>query len=194
VTWPFGSLEGSQPIASALLLALVVIAGASDLHTRRLPNWLTLGGAVAGLICQTWPRGGPGALDSSLGWLLGCALLFVPFRLRGVGAGDVKLLGAVGAIRGPGFVFAAFFCTALIGGLISLLVMARYGTLVPAVRRLGADLIYLALAVFRYRVIPVFATPLPTAMEARGAAGGTPRITYGVAIAAGTLVAMALGY
>ena len=178
-----------------MLISLVVLAGAfSDWRTQRLPNWLTLGGAAAGLIGEAAFRGGPGALDSALGWLLGCALLFVPFALRGMGAGDVKLLGAVGAARGPGFVFVAFLGTALIGGALSLLAMARYGTLLPAVRRLGGALRYVALALFRYRVLPVWTAPLPVATEAGGVAGGTPHIPYGVAIAAGTLVALALGY
>lgn len=200
--------DAARFVTGALAAALVCYGAFSDLRWRRLPNWLTLGGALAGLLLQAAPRGLPGALDGATGWLLGCALLFLPFALGGMGAGDVKLLGAVGAACGPGFVLIAFVCTALLGGAISLFMMARAGTLLPALRNLGGALGLTAVAVFRYHVLPPLSfSPRPRQFDDAGtqpsprAAGGggpvagqTPLVPYGVAIAAGTLLALGLGY
>ena len=172
----------------------MLVAAGSDVRSRRLPNWLTLGGAGAGLFAQAVLRGGPGALDSALGWLLGVALLFIPFALRGMGAGDVKLLGAVGATRGASFVFVAFLFTAFVGGALSLLAMARAGTLLPALRGLGGSLYFGAVALFRYRMPPTLSLSLPGRTTVGESAGAIARLPYGVAIAAGTLLALALGY
>ncbi|MCL5108744.1 MAG: A24 family peptidase [Chloroflexi bacterium] len=196
-------------LVPSAMIAVIVLAGAyTDTRWRRLPNWLTLGGALAGLLLQAALRGLPGALDGATGWLLGCALLFLPFALGGMGAGDVKLLGAVGAARGPGFVLIAFVCTALLGGAISLVMMARAGTLLPALRNLGGALRWAGVSLVRYRMVPQFSFP-PRPRQSDGAgtqpspraaggggpvAGQTPLVPYGVAIAAGTLLALGLGY
>ena len=139
----------------SLLAVLLVLVGAyTDLRWRRLPNWLTLGGALAALLLQLALRGPAGGLDSLLGWGLGVLLLFIPFALRGMGAGDVKLLAAVGASRGPAFVFVAFLLIALLGGLLSLGIMVRSGTLGPTLVRLGGGLRWAAVSLFRYRMVP----------------------------------------
>jgi prepilin peptidase CpaA len=46
-------------------------------------------------------------------------LLVIPFALGGIGAGDVKLLGIIGALKGPDFVFIAFLAAAITGGIMS---------------------------------------------------------------------------
>lgn len=110
---------------TALLLAAT--AAFFDLKTGRIPNKLCLSGLALGLILQTAlspldPFGG--LLRSLLGLLLPFGLLFLPYCLRMIGAGDVKLLMALGAITGwPGslrLLFAALLC----GSLLALGIMA----------------------------------------------------------------------
>lgn len=89
-------------VLNSTLIALVLVAAAYDLRFRRIPNWLNLSGVIAGFGVNTFLSGGHGLRNASLGLL--CALLvYVPlYLIRGMGAGDVKLMAAVGAIAGPG--------------------------------------------------------------------------------------------
>jgi prepilin peptidase CpaA len=105
-----------------ILLTVVILAGVSDLRTRRIPNWLSIGGIIFGIILNTMlmPRGWAMSL---LG--LGCAVaVYLPlYAVRGMGAGDVKLMAAVGAIAGPSNWFTIFLATALIAGAASLVLV-----------------------------------------------------------------------
>ncbi len=99
-------------------LALLVALGAAvitDLRRHRIPNALVLVGLVAALVLQTLAGGWQGLGAGLLGAATGL-LCFMPFyMLRGMGAGDVKLLAAVGAFLGAqGALFAAL--AALIAG------------------------------------------------------------------------------
>src|ERR1700741_2213685 len=103
--------------AEVIGLGIAGVACAWDLRTHRIPQVLTLGGALTGilfhLITGGWTAGGL----SVVGWIVGIAIFFVPFALGGLGGGDVKLLGALGAWLGP----TATFWLALyagVGGLV----------------------------------------------------------------------------
>jgi prepilin peptidase CpaA len=111
-------------VLNGALIALVLTAAAYDLRFRRIPNWLNLGGVIAGFGLNTFLSGGHGLRAASLGFL--CALLvYMPlYVIRGMGAGDVKLMAAVGAIAGPVHWLGIFLATAIIGGVVSLLVIA----------------------------------------------------------------------
>ncbi len=113
----------------ALALALLlVLAAACDIRSHRIPNWLTLAGLAVGLAWHGWQGGGPGWLMSLEGiGVAGLALL--PYAVRGLGAGDVKLLGAVGALLGPVFLLWTLLGTILAGGLLALGWAAMRGTL-----------------------------------------------------------------
>lgn len=118
-------------IISSLVVAL---ATATDLYGRRIPNRLTLPAAVAGLALHTGADGGLG-LGSSLAGLLVGSASFLPFYLRGgLGAGDLKLLGAVGALLGLRQTYHALIAIALFGGAWALLwgLWRRYQRLAPA--------------------------------------------------------------
>jgi prepilin peptidase CpaA len=87
---------------SAAAFALSLLGGVHDLLSKKIPNWLTLPGMVLGIAAQAWFFGGAGALNGALGLLLGFALFFPMYALGYMGAGDVKLLMAVGAWLGWG--------------------------------------------------------------------------------------------
>ena len=114
-----------------LLLAVVVatIALATDLRARRIPNWLTAGGVLAGIVGNLLLGGLSGGALALAGAGLGFVLLLPFYVVRGVGAGDVKLLAALGALVGPITLLAVAAVGALVGGLMSIIILARRGTL-----------------------------------------------------------------
>ena len=100
------------------------------------------------------------------------------FALRGMGAGDVKLLAAVGAWLGPGQVAIVALATSIAGGVLGLVVALGYGYLRTALSNLWMLLMH-------WRVVGV--RPLP-AVTLQGATG--PRLAYAVPIAMGTVVTL----
>lgn len=108
-------------LLKALLLLTVVLAAGFDLRYRRIPNWLNLSAVTFGIGTNVLLFHLHGLLLSLLG--LGCALLiYVPlYLIRGMGAGDVKLMAAVGSIVGPWNWVGIFVATALLGGFASLI-------------------------------------------------------------------------
>jgi prepilin peptidase CpaA len=114
----------------ALAIAIVGMAACAwDVRTQRIPNVLTLSAAVAAIVFHAATAGWSGAGVSVSGWLVGTLLFFPLFAVRGMGAGDVKLLAAFGAWLGPRDVVYVAVATAIIGALFALgLVMARKRT------------------------------------------------------------------
>jgi prepilin peptidase CpaA len=100
------------------------------------------------------------------------------FLLRGMGAGDVKLLGAVGAWLGPGGALWSALFAVLAGGVLALVVGAIHGYLGQAFRNLWGLIGF-------WRAVGVQPQPGLTIDDA-----ASPRLPYGVAIAAGTIVAV----
>lgn len=83
-----------------LAVALALIAGWTDWHTRRIPNWLTVPGFLVGVSVNVLANGWAGLRTSLLGAGLGLLLLLPFVFLRSLGAGDWKLAGALGAFVG----------------------------------------------------------------------------------------------
>src|SRR3954468_19461743 len=96
--------------------ALVLTAAAIDFRSRRIPNWLTIAGVCAGLLLHGVTAGWSGIGTSLGGMLLGFGVYLILYCLRAMGAGDVKLMAAVGAIIGPQQWVAVFVATAIAGG------------------------------------------------------------------------------
>lgn len=123
-------------ISKLILLCLVIAAGISDVRSRRIPNWMTVPAAIAGI-----------ALNSALvpkGWMvalmgMGLALLvYLPlFVVRGMGGGDVKLMAAIGALAGPANWFVIFLATAIVAGATSLVVVSIRRRVLDTARNLG---------------------------------------------------------
>src|SRR6267154_6689276 len=98
------------------LIVLVSAAAWTDLRTRRIPNWITVSGAAVGLGLHILYGGMSGAMQSLAGTALGLAIFIGLYAAGGMGAGDVKLFGAVGAFAGPQALIAVFVFTGLLGG------------------------------------------------------------------------------
>jgi prepilin peptidase CpaA len=89
-------------LMTGAVMAVLALAVREDMLRHRISNALSLAGLILGLGLTSVASGGAGFVHSAAGALVGCAA-FVPFYLlRGMGAGDVKLMGATGAFIGPG--------------------------------------------------------------------------------------------
>jgi prepilin peptidase CpaA len=116
-----------------MLLALVLISSIavwSDLRTRRLPNWLTVGALVVGLVFRIFP-GGPEVLPGVLSAGLALGFGFPFFLAGGLGAGDVKLMAGLAAFLEPASLPEAMLVMAFFGGAMALVAAARKGLLAP---------------------------------------------------------------
>lgn len=124
----------------SILIIILVIAVATDMLKGKIPNALTIPTMVFGLMYHVNIRGLDGFLFSFEGLLLGLGLLLLFYVSGMMGAGDVKLMGAVGSILGPEGVFKAFLLTAFSGGIYALIVMALYGQLISFMKRMVLSL------------------------------------------------------
>jgi len=120
----------------AAAIAAVSVAVVTDLRRRRIPNWLTAATFAAGLLLNVWLDGLPGGLSALGGAALGFVLLFPFYAIRAMGAGDVKLLAALGALLGPHDLVSVAVYGAIVGGLMSLVVMAWAGLFGHMLRQL----------------------------------------------------------
>ena len=162
-------------------MAVVVVAVTAcvfDLRTRRIPNALTFGAALAAAAFHVVTGGATGLMASAGGWLLGIALFFPFFALRGMGGGDVKLLGAFGAWLGPVAVFRVGLYSAIAGGVVGALVAFRAGYLLRALCNLEA----LGRFWSTFGLRPVEGLTLD--------APNRPRLAYAVPMLAGLLVTL----
>jgi prepilin peptidase CpaA len=113
----------------AATLAFIALCIAGDLRTRRIPNLLCGLGMVAGAVLNAVYFGSDGLLASVAGLVLPVGLLLVPFALGGLGGGDVKMMGAIGALVGPYTVLPALLSGLVLGGVIMVIHLARLGRL-----------------------------------------------------------------
>jgi prepilin peptidase CpaA len=111
-------------VLQAILLLIVGIAAIYDLRYRRIPNWVVLAGLVLGLGVNTFLFAWAGLQRSLLGLGLAFLIYFPLYLLRGMGAGDVKLMAAVGSIVGWADWIGIFFFTAIVGGIVAIALLA----------------------------------------------------------------------
>jgi prepilin peptidase CpaA len=168
-------------IALAACAAMLGVAVGTDIRRRRIPNRLVLAGAGAALALSAMP-GGIGA-GSALGGMAAGFVLLMPFHLlRVMGAGDVKLMAAVGAFTGFPGVLPAVLAALLAGGVLALAWAVGLGQLRAVLRNVRTGL-FLSTMDIVGGSLPR-ADSLPT-VEAR--------VPYAMAIAAGAMAQAWLG-
>jgi prepilin peptidase CpaA len=116
---------GNQVVIWALGLLVALWAGWLDWRFRRIPNWLTVSGFFAGLAINGALSGWSGVLSGLEGAGVALAVLILPVIFRGVGAGDLKLMGALGACLGPRKFLIVLFVSIFISGIMSIVAMVR---------------------------------------------------------------------
>jgi prepilin peptidase CpaA len=165
-----------DPVIAVIVLLTSAAGCVTDLRTRRIPNVLTFGAAVLAVVFQAAQHGSAGAVAATTGWVTAAAIFFLPFALGGLGAGDVKLLAALGAWLGPAAAIWLAIYTAIAGGAIALVVAGTHRYLRQAIANIW-------LLLMHWRVRGLVAHP-DFSIETSGG----PRLAYGVAILTGTVV------
>ncbi len=175
------NLSATIPAGPFLLGALVLtlIAAGWDLATRRIPNLLTMTAMALGVAGHLVMGRETGLAWSLAGLCVGLGLLLVPALIGGMGGGDLKLMGAVGAIVGPLAVFEIALVSAVAGGILAFAVALR--------RRVARAAFRQAFALVRPGSSSDAACSPDDAAPAPGALGTIP---YGVAIGLGTWVCL----
>jgi len=112
-----------DPFTIILLSSILVIAATIDLRVQKIPNLLTFPTMILGLIYYSITTGWNGLLFSIEGLALGIGIFIIPYLMGGMGAGDAKLMGAIGAIIGPKGVLLASLFTAIAGGIYALTIL-----------------------------------------------------------------------
>jgi prepilin peptidase CpaA len=179
-------------ILQIVLAALVLIAAVTDVRSRRIPNWLTLTGVLGGILLNSFLN-----VDDPLKWyggynwraaLTGMGLAFLVYfplyLLRGMGAGDVKLMAAIGALMGPANWFAIFLLSNILGGLAAVVLLLSKGRAWRTFRNVGYMLNELA----------HFRPPYLRKEELDLKSPKATKMPHGVAIAIGSLCFLAAAW
>lgn len=166
----------SIPMWQWALVLVLMVAVYTDWRWHRIYNWLTMPAFGLGLLLSLVMGGVPGLLSSLAGAGIAAVVFLLLYLFAKMGAGDLKLMVAIGAWLGYPLIVTVMIDVALVGGVISLLFAIRYGALRPVLRNL-------------YYFVLAFFTPgaKPESVLAKSA---LPPFPYGVAIAIGTLIAM----
>ena len=119
-----------------LTLALTAAAAVLDWRSRHIPNWLTVPGFFLGVTVHTLSSGWHGTLFALEGAGLALLLLLTPVLMRYLGAGDWKLMGAVGAFVGPLMLLFVLFGSILISGLMGIVQILSANRVVETLRNM----------------------------------------------------------
>lgn len=158
-----------------MLVSVAAGAGAAaaiDIRTHRIPNAISVGLAALGITLAATGISGVTVGSSFAGFVLGLALMLPGRFLGATGAGDVKLMAAVGAVLGLERVPLAFVCTALAGGVLAIAIAVQRGRLAATISGTGN----------------ILRAPAETRKQIE-APGARNRFSYGPAIAAGAVLA-----
>jgi len=162
-----------------LFLAILILSAIVDYTTQRIPNIVTYPAMLLAIGYHALASEGAGIYFSLSGLSIGIMVLILPYLLGGMGAGDAKLMGAVGALMGPKNVFIAFIYTAIIGGLYALLLVSMNWPLFRGIlKRRWTTLKNIVLTGY-YQAKPA---------DADADDASAPRLCYGIAIALGTMI------
>ena len=169
-------------VSEAALAALVIVAAVYDIRFRRIPNWLVLTGFCLGLALNVYFLHVNGLILTLLGALLAFAVYLPFFALRAMGAGDVKLMIAIGAFVGAKNWLILFLMTAILGGILAICLLLIRGGLIRSFKNVLFILGELVRLRMPYQGDPALDISHPRAVT----------LPHGVSIALGTLVFLLL--
>jgi prepilin peptidase CpaA len=169
---------GRLLINFTLLIPLAVVITYYDVRYRRIPNISVLCVLISGLATNAIISGWSGVRNSLIGCVFAFALMLVLHIFGALGAGDVKLFAAIGAVIGVQMVLPTFVVVVMTGGVLAILTTLRIGNIRETAARVGY-IFYTVL--FDWR-IPRFVLPTDKSHT----------IPYGVAITLGSLISLAI--
>ena len=123
------------PAPAVVLLVLAVTCAVTDLWRGKIYNAVTYPAMALGVVLSIWQHGASGIYFALGGFAVGFFPAFVLFALGGMGGGDVKLLGAIGAIAGAVAATETLILAFLVGGLFALGKLAWHGKLFSTLGR-----------------------------------------------------------
>jgi prepilin peptidase CpaA len=159
-----------------LTLALTILAALLDWRSRRIPNWLTVPGLLSGVVVHALIAGWHGALFALEGAGLALILLLPLVALRALGAGDWKLMGAVGAFVGPVMFLFVLMGSILASGLMAIVQVYRTGRVMETLKNMVT--LVRGFFTFGLKKNPQISLDNPRLLK----------LPFGVAVAAATLV------
>lgn len=152
------------PTILAVLAATVLAAACTDLRSRDIPNWVTLPAIALALVLHPIHSGWAG-LKLAAGGLGLAAVLFLPlFALRWLGGGDVKLMGAVGALAGASNLLTVAVFDAILGGIAAFALVLWKGRLGRTLKNAGRMLLSLARGQPPYKADPALEAGAPQSL------------------------------
>ena len=167
-----------NPVLIGILIPALFIGSILDMKWNRLPNGLTVSTALLGLCGRGLIDGWAGLVDASAGFGL-AAVMFVPLWIpRWMGAGDVKMLMAIGIILGWRLGLLANVLSLLVGIVGSVALLVVVGEFPRYVKRYINMIVYALIAREK-----IYIPPTPEDIAAR-------RLPYALAIASGALLAV----
>lgn len=176
-------LAGLEGLTLAALVPALVYACWNDYRFRLIPNWLTVTVAATGLVAQTLWRGVPGLQSAALGIVVGFSVLILFWMVRAMGAGDVKLMAAVGAWVGPQMILFAILTGAIVGGVLALGIMVYQ-------RRWSQTTANVGVMLTKMSSMKMAFSDYGSAESLSRASGGMP---YAIPLAIGTLITLCSG-
>jgi len=168
----------NRDIALLLIaLALAITAAIFDVQQHRIPNRLTYTGIVLGVVLRGLLFGWKGLASAGEGLLIAGGIMFLFYAVRAMGAGDVKLMAAIGSLVGPGHAVVVLLATAIFGGVMGIFYAVYRHRMGETIKNLGSVLWFHARSGLQTH--PDLNLDNPAAL----------RMPYGLAIATGTLYA-----
>jgi prepilin peptidase CpaA len=165
-------------VTVTLLLPLAVIITYYDVRYRRIPNPFVFATLASGISINGIFGGLSGLYASFGGCALAFGLMFMLHVLGAMGAGDVKLFAAIGAVTGAHLVLPTFFVVVLTGGVLAMVSIIRTGTVITTMNRV----LQILVGLLPGWEMPRFAIP----------ADRSHTIPYGVAITIGSIISTAI--
>jgi prepilin peptidase CpaA len=158
------------------LLIILILCAITDCYIHKIPNLLTYPTIIFALLYNFFYHGIDGLFFSIAGLFLGIIILGIFYIFGVMGAGDVKLMGAVGAVLGTKNVLNAFLFTGIIGGIYAMMVLIfRFKTSRKLFKR--------SITMLKTLFVTGNFIPIPASEDEKN-----PKLCYGIAIALGSLV------